>query len=258
LQGASRQQNVEYRQLKLEEKVTYQFNQVVTSGENSEFRHKYVTNWLESSCQSGKILDVGAGPMPYRSTIQKTKSKYFSHDFEQYVANIDDPGLQSSEWPVYGHDFVCDIEDLNESAQDFDLVLCTEVLEHVPNPIKALEAISKTLTPGGKMLITMPFASRMHQAPYWFSSGLSRFWFETHAPKFSCKIERIVIAGDFVDQVDSELRQLLNPIRFLGLPVGHFLLRVNQYLFRSTRKQIPRELLQSGGLGIYVELVKTE
>ena len=236
--------------------MNYQLNQVVTNGENSEFRHRYVTNWLESSCGSGKLLDVGAGPMPYRDTVKRTETIYFSHDFEQYVANADDPGLQSSEWPVYGHDFVCDIEDLDEHARGFDFVLCTEVLEHVSNPVAALEVISKTLAPGGKMLITLPFASRMHQAPYWFSSGLSRFWFEAHAPKFSCKIEKVVIAGDFVDQIDSELRQFLNPIKILGLPIGHFLLKVNQLLCRSAREQLPRELIQSGGLGIYVELVK--
>lgn len=234
--------------------MTYQFSQTITNGENSNFRHMYVANWIQQNCGSGKLLDIGAGPMPYRNAVEKTKTRYFSQDFEQYVASAEDPGLQSSEWPVYGHDYICDIEDLK--AEDFNFILCTEVLEHVPNPLVALEVISNALLPGGKGLITMPFASRMHQAPYWFSSGLSKFWFEKHLPNYSLRLDKVVIAGDFVDQMDSEIRQLLVPVRILNLPIGHLIARAIQLLRPLIRRQLPVELQESGGLGIYIEITK--
>lgn len=203
---------------------------------------------------NSRLIDIGAGPMPYRNLIENLGLHYHSHDFEMYKADVSDPGLQSAEWPVYGHDFVCDITALD--AQGFDYAMCTEVLEHVPNPVAALESIAKSVTEGGEILITLPFSSRMHQAPYWFSAGLSRYWFEHHAPLNSLEVKSITIAGDFVDQMISELEQLLNPIKIGGLGLGRLLLKIIKKNENYLRSQLPRELLESGGIGIYVVLVK--
>jgi len=51
----------------------------------------------------------------------------------------------------------------------FDLVLCTEVLEHLHTPELALKELWRVLRPGGKLLLTTPFAYAIHYAPtdYW-------------------------------------------------------------------------------------------
>jgi SAM-dependent methyltransferase len=51
----------------------------------------------------------------------------------------------------------------------FDLVLCTEVLEHLHTPELALAEMQRVLKPGGKLLLTTPFAYAIHYAPtdYW-------------------------------------------------------------------------------------------
>jgi SAM-dependent methyltransferase len=41
-------------------------------------------------------------------------------------------------------------------GQKFDLVLCTEVLEHIPEHEEALDEIARVLNPGGWLLITVP------------------------------------------------------------------------------------------------------
>ena len=59
-----------------------------------------------------------------------------------------------------------------------DVVLCTETLEHVPDPPAFLAEAFRCLRPGGRLLLTVPFAARWHYIPhdYWrfTPSGLDR------------------------------------------------------------------------------------
>ena len=48
----------------------------------------------------------------------------------------------------------------------FDHVLCTEVLEHVPDPALFLADISRILRPGGSLILTVPWSARLHHAPH--------------------------------------------------------------------------------------------
>ena len=47
----------------------------------------------------------------------------------------------------------------------FDVVLCTEVLEHLHTPAAALAEMYRVLKPDGKLLLTTPFAYPIHYAP---------------------------------------------------------------------------------------------
>lgn len=44
----------------------------------------------------------------------------------------------------------------------FDLVICTEVLEHTLKPFKAVAEIRRLLKPGGLALVSVPFNFRIH------------------------------------------------------------------------------------------------
>ena len=46
------------------------------------------------------------------------------------------------------------------------MVLCTEVLEHLPEPQKAIDEMFRVLKPGGQLLLTTRFLFPIHDAPH--------------------------------------------------------------------------------------------
>lgn len=48
----------------------------------------------------------------------------------------------------------------------FDVVLCTEVLEHLPEPQRAIDEMFRVLKPGGTLLLTTRFLFPIHDAPH--------------------------------------------------------------------------------------------
>ena len=133
-------------------------------------RDKWMMKQAKNIPNGSKILDVGAGGCPYRNLY--SHCEYSSHDFAQLSSSqIQDEG-------GYGKiDFVSDILSIPVPDGSYDVVLCTEVIEHVPYPIEVIKEISRILKPGGKLLITAPLQSSLHQEPYHFYGGFTKHWF---------------------------------------------------------------------------------
>jgi SAM-dependent methyltransferase len=67
-----------------------------------------------------------------------------------------------------GVDVVMDVHEM-EFEEKFDIVICAEVLEHVSNPFRAMEKISKVVTKDGILVLTAPMNLKIHGSPfdYW-------------------------------------------------------------------------------------------
>ncbi|HEX5688589.1 MAG TPA: methyltransferase domain-containing protein, partial [Roseiflexaceae bacterium] len=50
----------------------------------------------------------------------------------------------------------------------FDSILCTEVLEHTPDPLQVLRELWRVTKPGGRLLLTVPLSEQLHEEPYDF------------------------------------------------------------------------------------------
>ena len=48
----------------------------------------------------------------------------------------------------------------------FEVVLCTEVLEHLPEPQRAIDEMFRVLEPGGELLLTTRFLFPLHDTPH--------------------------------------------------------------------------------------------
>lgn len=219
-----------------------------------EFRNQWLETILRkiSEKESGLCLDVGAGEMPYKDLVNNLGFKYFSHDFAQYSPSVLEEGLHDDSWPKNGYDIICDIQEL--SGISADIALLTEVLEHVPDPREALKAVLKVVSPGGNVLISVPFNSRMHQAPHWYSSGLSPYWFTFHARELGYSIEEMTIVGDFVDYIRQESLLCFEPFQRFQ----RFAYRGWSYLEPYLRERLSHPLLSSGGLGVLIHIQRND
>ncbi|HEY3886564.1 MAG TPA: methyltransferase domain-containing protein [Vicinamibacterales bacterium] len=59
-----------------------------------------------------------------------------------------------------------DAQQLGIRETSVDMVLCTEVLEHLPDPQRAIDEMFRVLRPGGTLLLTTRFLFPIHDAPH--------------------------------------------------------------------------------------------
>ncbi|MDD2806217.1 MAG: class I SAM-dependent methyltransferase [Elusimicrobiales bacterium] len=138
--------------------------------QNVAMREKWVKEKINEITQGSVILDVGAGGQPYREDCAHLV--YKSQDFSM----LKDRDLAEG---GYGRlDYVSDICHIPEKDACFDAILCTEVLEHVPEPVLALREMGRLLKSGGVLILTAPLGSFLHQAPYHYFGGYTRYFYE--------------------------------------------------------------------------------
>jgi SAM-dependent methyltransferase len=116
----------------------------------------------------GVVLDVGCGAQPYRHLLSP-RATYQAIDYSGADRHFgysmpDTTYYQGDRWPI--------------PDGSVDVILCTETLEHVPEPSVFLDEAFRCVRPGGHLLLTVPFAARWHYIPhdYWrfTPSGLKR------------------------------------------------------------------------------------
>lgn len=171
---------------------------------NEANRQAWLAKTLGALPAGARLLDAGAGELKNRVHCQHLE--YRSQDFCQYKGG--GSGLSSKHWDTSQIDIVCDITSIPEPDASFDAILCSEVLEHVPEPTHALDEFQRLLKPGGQLILTAPFGSNVHMAPYHFCSGFSRYWYEHHLPQRGFIITELTANGDWYALLRQEISRL--------------------------------------------------
>jgi SAM-dependent methyltransferase len=103
------------------------------------------------STVTGRVLDVGCGAKPYLPWFRMIEpTSIVGIDLEPGLA-VDLVILEGQPWPI--------------ADASFDMVLCTQVIEHVPDVEFLLGQIHRVLEPGGHLVVTVPFLYMEHGAP---------------------------------------------------------------------------------------------
>ena len=173
--------------------------------QNESNRYKWTEATLKKIPTGYKILDAGAGECQFKKYCSHLQ--YTAQDFAQYNGD-GNVGLQMGTWDNTKLDIVSDITAIPVADGSFDALMCTEVLEHVPDPVAALKEMNRVLRSGGYLMITVPFASLTHFAPYHFASGLNKFFFEHHLGQMGYTILQLEQNGNYFEFVAQEVRRV--------------------------------------------------
>lgn len=113
-------------------------------------------DWIRVWPTQGSLLDFGSGTSPYRKWLPPSWS------YEDL-----DP---ASEKATY--------RELSQIPRErsYDRILALEVLEHLRDPEQSLRHLRSLLKPNGELILSVPFAARIHPCPQdfqrWTPEGL--------------------------------------------------------------------------------------
>jgi len=113
-----------------------------------------------------RVLDVGCGPKPYYPFFAEHASEYVGVDV------VENPAAE-----LRGR-----VEELPVEDGSFDVVLCTQVLEHADDPAQAVRELRRVTAPGGRVLASTHGVQVYHPSPQdywrWTHAGLERLFAE--------------------------------------------------------------------------------
>ncbi len=129
--------------------------------------------------------------------------------------------------------------EIPEEDAFFDAILCTEVLEHIPYPEKAIAEFARLLRPGGVLVLTVPASCLRHFDPYYFYSGFSDRWINKVLNDRGFDVRVVEPVGDYFGWIAAELARTAsrNSIfsKILIAPaLAYFLLRKKTHASVST------------------------
>lgn len=120
---------------------------------NNFFIDYFIKNYF-NEVQRGKdtiLLDLGCGLMPFKKYYHDRYHKVITGDYEKRRKDVD---------------MELDAQNLPFDDNKFDAILFSEVLEHIPEPSKAIAEIARCLKKDGELVITIPFIYQLHEVPY--------------------------------------------------------------------------------------------
>lgn len=179
---------------------------------------------------NARVLDAGCGGQPFRKNLEAIGYTYISADVNQN--------------PEQSVDVLCQMDkDIPESLLalgPFDLIFCTEVMEHIADWDKAFSNFSELLNSQGKLFITCPHFYPLHEVPYDFWRP-TPYALQYYANKYKLVILRQENAGDAWDVIGTILGSLYSvsaSSRFRDRLFNYIFRHCRQFLFKLLRDRV--------------------
>ncbi len=159
-----------------------------------DFTHTHISSIVKPGM---KVADIGCGEQPLRSLIESCGGDYMGIDVIQNQQN--------------NVDIIADIAAIPLASGSFDVIICTEVLEHCFDPQKSLQELCRLLKPSGAIILTTPFNFCLHEIPYDFSR-LTPFYLEYWLPKLGFEPPEVMrLHGNELEVIATIWGEMLAP-----------------------------------------------
>lgn len=146
---------------------------------NVEFTHKLPklqvvdrVEFILEECEGKDILHLGAVDF-YENSVCGLHRKLMEVSNDVIGIDIDEEGIETAKKENINNIYQGDVENLERSWQDkkIQIILATEIIEHLDNPGLFLESVKKFFDDETKMIITTPNSFSLHRFFYSFLTG---------------------------------------------------------------------------------------
>ena len=182
----------------------------------------------------GLVLDLGCGARPYQPLLGRNSRRWVGLDMPT-------PYSGPSSADAFGSALQIPFQ-----SDRFDVVLCTEVLEHVTLPQALFDEAFRVIRPGGLLVLTVPQTCHLHEEPhdYWrFTKHGLRFC----AERSGFQVAELEPMGGAVATVGQMIVWHLNWIR--RFPLGSIASRAINSALAWTVLALDRQLTARYGGG---------
>ena len=122
------------------------------------FTYRHITAVLDRFCPGKTVLDFGSGVGTLALYLGKQGKQVTGIELSQKAVTVAQKSARLFNLTNRVKFHRLDIFKTN-LKQKFDLIICSEVLEHLPDDGRAVSRIFRLLQPGGRVLISVPSAN---------------------------------------------------------------------------------------------------
>jgi SAM-dependent methyltransferase len=195
--------------------------------------YKELVKFAKGIAKGSRVLDVGCGLKPYESL--------FSHC--SYIGIDVEKSGRESEGKKMDYEF--DGINIPFSSNSFDIVICTQVLEHAVHADELIKDIRRVLKIEGELFLTVPFIWGRHELPYDFrrytdigiKKLLNAYGFDViESKKLTEGVDaiKILLVSEINNYINNTLsKKERNSFKFRVIfRIQNFLLRLLYYVWR--------------------------
>ncbi len=189
----------------------------------------------------GRLLDLGCGKVPLYEAYSKHVNEAVCVDWGNSLHKNEYLDL---EWDL--------TKPLPFGNSEFDTVVLSDVLEHIPEPELLWQEIYRVLSPNGCLIMNVPFYYGIHEAPHDFYR-YTEFALKRFAANVGFDILRLDYMGGAPEILADIIAKNIRRVPLFGNTVGVFIQFIT-WLFVNTKlgKKISQATSESFPMGYFL------
>jgi len=190
---------------------------------------------------SGRLLDLGCGKVPLFGVYK---------DLVREVTCVD---WGNSLHETSHLDLEADLtKPIDLPGGSFETIILSDVLEHIPVPLELCREIARLLSPGGKLILSVPFYYPLHEAPYDFYR-YTEFALRRFMEMSGMKVVQLEPLGGALEIISDILSKNIMRAPIVGRPIAMCLQAMSWWFVNSRLgKKLARKTSAQFPLGYFV------